>query len=61
MPIDYTIPSTVENYLKIIEQLSELTKGHDSLAKESAIFQDEIKYYLNLIREEMKKSLQTGE
>lgn len=61
MPIDYSLPNTIESYFKIIEHLSNLTEGYDSLSKESDIFREEIKYYLNLIREEMKKTIQENQ
>lgn len=53
MPIETNLPVTVYLYLQLIQNLMHTTKDHDSLSKEAVIIQDEIDYYLKLIREEM--------
>lgn len=61
MPIETNLPITVYLYLQLIQNLMHTTKDHDSLSKEAVIIQDEIDYYLKLIREEMVEIKKDGE
>lgn len=50
------LPTKVEQYLKLIREMLLLTEGFDSNTAEAAMIQAEIRFYLSLIRIDMKES-----
>lgn len=55
MPIDSNLSPTINAYLEIIERLTSWHNGFDSMSPEHKMFEKEVEYYLNLIREEINQ------